>query len=73
MVFVVGTMGFFAGIALGILILKGLLRDRSTEELLENRVLKWTYGLMAWVIAGITSYASVEVYQLYIVPLFTGS
>jgi hypothetical protein len=73
MVYVVGTMGFFAGFALGILILKGLLRDRSTEELLENRGLKWTYGLMAWIIAAVSSYASVEVYNLYILPYFNGS
>ena len=65
MVYVVGTIGFFAGFALGILILKGLLKDRSQEELLNDRSLKWTYGLLTWFVAAATSFAAVQVYHLY--------
>ena len=65
MVYVVGTIGFFSGFVLGIFILNFLLRDRSRLELLEDRGLKWTYGLFAWVIAAITSYAAVQSYYIY--------
>lgn len=67
MVYVVGTIGFFCGFTLGIFILNGLLRDRSSQELLESRQLKWTYGLFAWGVAAVTSYSSVQVFNLYFV------
>ena len=73
MVYVVGTIGFFAGFALGIMILQGLLKDRSNQELLEDRGLKWTYGLFAWGVAAIGSYASVQVFNIYVLPYFNGS
>ena len=66
MVYVVGTIGFFAGFALGIMILNGLLKNRSREELLEDRGLKWTYGLFAWIVAGVTSYAAVQSYYIHV-------
>ena len=65
MVYVVGTIGFFAGFALGILILNGLLKDRDPKELLEDPRLKWTYGLFTWGVAAVTSYASIQVFNLY--------
>jgi len=65
MVYLVGTIGFFSGFVLGIFILNALLSDRSRRELLEDRGLKWTYGLFAWIIAGITSYAAVQSYYIY--------
>lgn len=67
MVYVVGTIGFFSGFALGILILNGLLKDRSSQELLQDRQLKWTYGLFAWCVAAVGSYASVQVFNIYFV------
>ena len=65
MVYLVGTIGFFSGFVLGVFIINGLLKDRSRRELLEDRGLKWTYGLLAWVIAGITAYAAVQSYYIY--------
>lgn len=66
MVYVIGTIGFLAGFALGVLILNGLLKDRSRAELLEDRGLKWTYGLFVWVVAAVTSYAAVQSYYIHI-------
>lgn len=66
MVYVVGTIGFFAGFALGIMIINGLLRHRSRQELIEDRGLKWTYGLFAWFVAAVTSYAAVQSYHIHI-------
>ncbi|MFK7839443.1 MAG: hypothetical protein AB8B83_03855 [Bdellovibrionales bacterium] len=67
MVYVVGTIGFFSGFVLGIFILSALLKDRSRRELLEDRGLKWTYGVFAWIIAAITAYAAVQSYNMYLV------
>jgi len=66
MVYVIGTIGFFAGFALGVLILNALLKDRSRAELLEDRGLKWTYGLFAWIVAAVTSYAAVQSYYIHL-------
>ena len=65
MVYVVGTIGFFGGFALGVIILNRLLADRSRAELLEDRGLKWTYGLFAWIVAAVSSYAAVQSYNVY--------
>lgn len=68
MVYVVGTIGFFSGFVLGVFIINALLRDRSKRELLEDTGLKWTYGLFAWAIAGVTAYAAVQSYYIYFTP-----
>ena len=65
MVYVIGTIGFFAGFALGVFILNHLLKDRSRAELLEDRGLKWTYGLFVWIVAAVTSYAAVQSYNIH--------
>ena len=65
MVYVVGTIGFLGGFVLGIFILNALLKDRTRQELLEDHGLKWTYGLFAWVVAGVSCYASVQTFNFY--------
>lgn len=66
MVYVVGIIGFIGGFALSLFILNMWLRDRSRAELLHDDGLKWTYGLFAWLVAALASYASVQVYTTYI-------
>lgn len=65
MVYVLGTIGFIGGFVLGLAILRVLLKDRSTQELLEDRGLKWTYGLFCWVVAAAGAYSCVTLYNLY--------
>lgn len=65
MVYVIGTIGFFTGFGLGVLILNKLLMDRSRDELLQDRGLKWTYGLFTWILAVGMSYASVQMFNIY--------
>lgn len=65
MVYVVGIIGFIGGFALGQFILMGLLKDKSNEELLRSKKLKWMYGSLNWVIAIIVCITSIRLYQIY--------
>ncbi len=65
MVWVVGFIGFAAGFGGGLVCLKKWLKDRSTEELLNNRDLRVPYGLFVWLAATITSSAAVFLYRAY--------
>ncbi|MCM2343166.1 MAG: hypothetical protein NDJ24_01235 [Alphaproteobacteria bacterium] len=65
MVYVVAIVGFIAGFALALQIVGYLLRDRPRDELLTNRGLRMTYGLLAWAIAALTSYCAIAVFRFY--------
>lgn len=65
MVYLVGVIGFLSGFALGQYILLGLLKDKSNEELLKNRRLKFVYGSLNWVIAIVVCFTMVRLYQFY--------
>lgn len=67
MAWVVGILGFVAGFSLGLLILMKMLKGRSKNDLISNKKLHWTYGVMTWVIAGLGAYAAVRVYEVYFV------
>jgi len=64
MIYVFGIFGFIGGFILGQGLLLYLLRSRPREELLNNRMLKFTYGLLNWVIAGVCSYGCVYFYHV---------
>ncbi len=65
MIWVVGILGLIAGFALGQVILLRLLKDKTRQELLTNKSLHWQYGLLNWLIAAITSYASITAFRMY--------
>lgn len=65
MIYATAIIGFLMGFALALKILAYLLRDRSRDDLLKDSSLRITYGLLAWAIAGITSYCSVFLYKYY--------
>lgn len=65
MVYVIGILGFVCGFALALQIIAHLLKDRSREELLEDRGLRLTYGLLTWGIAGFSAYCAVMLYKYY--------
>lgn len=65
MVYVVGAFGFICGFVAGQYWLLKLLKDRPREELLNSARLKWTYGLLNWIVAGVSSYAFVFIYKYY--------
>lgn len=65
MVYVVGFIGFIFGFILGQLVLLHLLRERSRRDLVMDKSLRWTYGILNWIIAGLSSYSFVFMYNQY--------
>ena len=65
MVYIVGFIGLVSGFFAGQLVLLHLLRQRSNKEILTDRSIRWTYGLLNWIIAGAGAYAAVLLYNIY--------
>lgn len=65
MVYVFAVIGFIIGFVIGQIILLRLLKDRTNEEILNNRSLKWTYGLLNWVTAAIGAYIFTFLYNYF--------
>ena len=63
MIYVFGTLGFFCGFILGQMILAYLLRGKSREELLNDKSLRWKYGVLNWLIALLTAASAVYIEQ----------
>lgn len=67
MIYVFGILGFIGGFGLGQILLYFLLRQYSREQLLHDKNLRWTYGILNWLIAALGSYSFVVVYQQYFI------
>jgi ABC-type antimicrobial peptide transport system permease subunit len=65
MVYIVGIIGFIGGFIVGQFLLLHMLRDRSREDLLNNKALRWSYGVFNWLIAAVGAYSFVSLYNLY--------
>lgn len=65
MVYVIGLLGFIGGFLAGQFILLKMLKDRSKDDLMNNKSLHVTFGLLNWAIAGIGAYLCVTLYQIY--------
>lgn len=65
MVYVVGFIGFIGGFIFGQMLLYFLLRHKSREQLLQDKSLKWKFGLLNWGAAIAGAWAAVETYRLY--------
>lgn len=65
MIYVFGVIGFVCGFILGQGVLLYLLRARPREELINNKSLKWTYGVLNWVIAAISAYVFIALYHFF--------
>ncbi|MEM7650686.1 MAG: hypothetical protein AAF204_01215 [Pseudomonadota bacterium] len=65
MIYFMGILGFVGGFIVGQMILFFLLRHKSNEELLNDRGLKFKYGLIGWACAIMGAYAFVETYKIY--------
>lgn len=65
MVYIVGLIGFVLGFIGGLGILHFMLRNVSSEELLEDKYLKVKYGLLNWGMAIGGAYYAVYIYNSY--------
>lgn len=65
MIYVIGILGFIGGFIFGLMLLHFLLRHKSKDELLNDRLLKVKYGLICWAFAGLGAYSFVEMYKYY--------
>lgn len=65
MIYGFGIAGFIGGFLCGQMILYFLLRHKSNEELMSDRLLKFKYGLVGWGCAAMGAYAFVEMYKVY--------
>lgn len=64
-VYLIGILGFAFGFYLGVQILRLLLKDKSNEEILQNKGRYWLYGIFVWGTAFISAWAFVKTYQNY--------
>ena len=65
MVYLIGILGFLGGFCLGVMIIGMLLKRRSKSELMENKSLRWTYGVFVWVVALIGTWSAIAAYNQY--------
>ena len=65
MVYIIGVIGFISGFMLGQMLLLRLLKNVSNEELMENRSLRWKYGVLNWAIAILTSVSAVHLFKMW--------
>lgn len=65
MIYFAGFVGLVGGFAIGQMVLYFLLRDVPREDLLNDPHIKWKYGTLNWVIALLTCYVVVRMYEYY--------
>ena len=69
MIYVIGIIGFILGFIFGQMVLHFLLRHKDKEELLNDKSLKYTYGLANWIFAALGSYGMITLYkQFFLMP-----
>jgi hypothetical protein len=65
MIYVMGLIGFIGGFVFGQMLLYFMLRHYNIRDLLKDRYLKWTYGLLNWGLAGLGAWSMVVMYNHY--------
>lgn len=65
MTYLVGIMGFLGGFSLGLYLISRFLKGRSRQELVSDKSLRWKYGLIVWVMAGLGAWSAVWAYGQY--------
>lgn len=65
MVYIFGIVGFLGGFSMGLLLIHFFLKSRSKRDLVEDKSLRWTYGVLVWLCAGLGAWAAVVVWGQY--------
>lgn len=68
MIYGFAITGFIGGFMFGQMVLYFLLRHKSNEELLNDRMLKIKYGLVGWGCAALGVYSFIQMYYYYFAP-----
>jgi hypothetical protein len=65
MVYIFGAFGLAFGFAIGLGVINVLLRNRSMNDIKDNKSARWTYGLTVWGLAAIGCWLGVGIYNQY--------
>lgn len=63
MVYLFGFVGFVIGFGAGLLVIRQFLHGYAKKELLDNKSLRWTYGVAVWIFAGLGAWLGVWLYE----------
>jgi len=63
MAWLYGIIGFIGGFAFGIFVIGLFLRGRPKRALMQDRSLRWTYGLAVWVFAGLGAWGAIKLFE----------
>lgn len=63
MVYLFGGIGLVLGFIAGLVVINLFLRTYSKSELVQNKSLRWTYGLSVWVFAVLGAWLGVWFYD----------
>jgi hypothetical protein len=63
MVYLIGIIGFIGGFSCGIFMIGQFLRHKPKRDLVQDKSLRWTYGLFVWVMAAAGAYSAVWIYR----------
>lgn len=65
MVYLFGICGFAAGFLSGLFVINLFLRGVPNSALVQDKSLRWTYGVAVWVLAGLGAWAGVAAHGRY--------
>lgn len=66
MTYLIAGAGFIGGFSLGLYLISQFLKGRSRQELVSDKSLRWKYGLIVWVMAGLGAWSAVWAYGQYL-------
>mgnify|MGYP000916129414 CR=1 FL=1 len=66
MIYLAVIIGFVGGFSIGLFLISQILRGRSRQELVSDKSLRWKYGLIVWVMAGLGAWSAVWAYGQYL-------
>lgn len=65
MVYIFGLFGLVMGFGVGLGVINVLLRHYSVKQIKENPSMRWKYGVLVWIFAGLGSWSGIWIYNNY--------
>lgn len=63
MIYLFGLIGFVVGFAAGLFIIHLFLRSHTRRDLVQDKSLRWTYGLAVWIFAALGVWGGIWFYK----------